>query len=234
MIENGLRRVPVARPQVQRPSSAWKLDEAPLKDGAVVSCRVNDDVVCRLEVCGGGDVAGRLAKSAEGLLVLSTDAGAMDAVAAAATSASCSLGPALAKGLEPLATALGRSKKRVRLYAAENDHDAVEAYAKTDAAKSVFKISPLLVDRVCTGRDLSAESDGSYSLTTTTEPWRGEIVVMRDDDDDDGDDDDGDDDAPLPFGGDGVSTPARTSDATSGRRHGISGVNAAVFLARGG
>ena len=126
----------------------------------------------------------------------------MDAVASVATSSSVSLGPALAKGLEPLAAALRRKGSRLVCYAAENDHDAVESYAKTDVP---FRLVPLLVDRVCTGRELT-QSEKGYVVDTTTEPWRGEIVVMRGEDD-------VDDGGAFPFGGEGVYRPPSAAAA---------------------
>ena len=169
---------------VQRPSAAWTLNEKVLEDGSQIACCVNNTTVLTLEVCSApdADVAERLATSQHGLLLLSTSEEHMDAVASVATSSSVSLGPALAKGLEPLAAALRRKGSTLVCYAAENDHDAVERYAKTDVP---FRLVPLLVDRVCTGRELTQREKGY--VVDTAEPWRGEIVVMRGEDDvDDG------------------------------------------------
>jgi len=187
---------------VQRPSTAWQLDGRVLEDGAQIECCVNAAVVVTLDVCSAGDadVVARLGASTHGLLLLSTTDTQLDAVAAVATSSSVSLGPALEKGLAPLAKALRRRTKRLVCYAAENDHDAVERYSKKE---KTFRLVPLLVDRVCTGRDLSAKGN-SYVLDTTTEPWRGEIVVMRGDDADDDEDDNND---AFPFAGPGVYRP---------------------------
>jgi hypothetical protein len=201
---------------VQRPSAAWTLNEKVLEDGSQIACCVNSHKVLTLEVCSSPDanVAERLATSQHGLLLLSTSERHMDAVASVATSSSVSLGPALAKGLEPLAAALRRKGSRLVCYAAENDHDAVERYAKTDVP---FRLVPLLVDRVCTGRELTQREKG-YVVDTTTEPWRGEIVVMRGEDD-------VDDGGAFPFGGEGVYRPPSAAAAQFLHRRKILTVN---------
>ena len=203
---------------VQRPSSAWTLHDKVLEDGSSIDCCVNGTSVLTLDVCSAADadVAERLSKAEHGLLLLSTSDKHMDSVATVATSSSVSLGPALAKGLEPLAAALRRKGSRLICYAAENDHDAVERYAKTDVP---FRVVPLLVDRVCTGRELT-QKNGSYVVDTTTEPWRGEIVVMRSDDDEV--EDDG---GAFPFGGEGVYRPPSAAAAQFLHRRKILTVN---------
>lgn len=163
---------------LQRPSDAWKA----LADGAVARFTVNSELVCRLRVVRGMPASGSLSLllsegESDGLLVLSEEAALLDELARRATSLSCSLGPALVGGMAPLLAALARrvhSAGSLKLYAGENDHDAVDKFALTEAVTAAgLKVLPLLVDRVCTDRTIS--EDG---VDTAAEPWGGEIVVM--------------------------------------------------------
>ena len=68
----------------------------------------------------------------------------------------------------------GGGTEGMRLYAGENDHDAVARLAATAPVTSLgLRVAPLLVDRVCTDRVISAGG-----VETSAEPWCGEIVVM--------------------------------------------------------
>lgn len=191
---------------LQRPSDAW----AALGHGtdATLSVRSaeHSECVCRLRVVREG-VEGALAAVAAqraaapsaaaaderiGLLILTEAPEELDALAAQATSLSCSLGPALETGMAPLLAALSRAQPPpsgaageggaagggaadgMRLYAGENDHDAVARLAATPAVTSLgLRVAPLLVDRVCTDRVISAAG-----VETVAEAWGGEIVVM--------------------------------------------------------
>ena len=212
---------------LQRPSKSWHVDGRPLEDGASVDCKVNGDTVCGLTVvtdAGASKIPELLRGGARGLLVLSTSDEAVDGLAAAATTASCSLGPALASGLEPLLAGLERARRTpLKCFAAENDHDAVEKFAADARVARALDVVPLLVDRVCTGRDLRVDA-GGYVLDTSTEPWRGEIVVMKSDEEEEEEDDD-DDAAPLPFAGAGVFEPSSAAEAQFLHRRKILTVN---------
>jgi len=165
---------------LQRPSKAW--DD--LKAGSVARFTVRQELVCNLLVVrdapvgGLGEIQRNAADAdADGLLVLSERPSLMDALARIATSLSCSLGPALESGLTPLLSALSRVKTcggRIRLYAGENDHDAVSKLAATPQVQSAgLQVIPLLVDRVCTDRTITEQG-----VDTAAEPWGGEVVVM--------------------------------------------------------
>jgi len=168
---------------LQRPSAAWSA----LEHGAVAEFTVNEQHVCSLRVvrAASAEASAILRSDSEldGLLVLSEDEALLDELAASATTLSCSLGPALSSGLGPLAQAIRRVDVegrggRLRLYAAENDHAAVERLAATPVVEGglegmPIKMVPLLVDRVCTTRTITASQ-----VDTAAEAWPGEIVVM--------------------------------------------------------
>ena len=68
---------------------------------------------------------------------------------------------------------------QLQLYAAENDHAAVHKLAETPQLLGgldglPIEVIPLLVDRVCTARTISAGQ-----VDTAAEPWAGEFVVMN-------------------------------------------------------
>jgi len=165
---------------LQRPSATW----APIQHGCLVAFTVNGETTCTLRAvrAEGAAVRPLLAEGGaggyDGLLLLTLDDASLDSVAACATSVSSSLGPALQKGIEPLVAALGRADPArlgggtLRLYAAENDHAAVEKLGARDEYRAL-RLLPLLVDRVCTACDVS-ESE----VATRAEPWQGEIVLM--------------------------------------------------------
>ena len=165
---------------LQRPSATW----APIQHGCLVAFTVNGETTCTLRAvrAEGAEVRSLLAEGGaggyDGLLLLTLDDASLDNLAACATSVSSSLGPALQKGLEPLVAALGRADPArlgggtLRLYAAENDHAAVEKLGARDEYRAL-RLLPLLVDRVCTACDVS-ESE----VATRAEPWQGEIVLM--------------------------------------------------------
>lgn len=168
---------------LQRPSEAWSA----LQDGTVAEFTVNKEHVCSLRVVrtASAEASAILKADSEldGLLVLSEEEALLDELAASATTLSCSLGPALASGLGPLAQAIRRVDiegrgGRLRLYAAENDHAAVEKLAVTPVVEGglegmPIKVIPLLVDRVCTTRTITESQ-----IDTAAEAWPGEIVVM--------------------------------------------------------
>jgi len=176
---------------LQRASDAW----AALAEGSEVRFTLNThQLVCRLRVVRSAsqeviDGWKQTPPDAglDGLLVLSEEEPLLDELARTATSLSCSLGPALGSGLAPLLSALVRvdvraDAGRLRLYAAENDHAAVQKLTETPQLLGgldglPLEVIPLLVDRVCTARTISAGQ-----VDTAAEPWAGEIVVMAADD----------------------------------------------------
>ena len=151
---------------MQRPSAAWTLNEKVLEDGSQIACCVNNTTVLTLEVCSAADadVAERLSKAEHGLLLL------LGVRKTHGSRRFCSdvefrvARPGLAKGLEPLAAAL-RGRALTACLAA-SDHNAVERYAKTDEP---FRLVPLVVDRVCTGGELTQSDQKVLLVNTTTE-----------------------------------------------------------------
>jgi len=107
-----------------------------------------------------------------GSLVL-TDAASAQWVlmAKAATSFTCSVGPALPKILGPLLSQLPELPEELQpvLYACENDHKAVEQLKELVAGK--VSVVPCMVDRICSSRSIEASS-----IVVNTEPWRGNII----------------------------------------------------------
>jgi hypothetical protein len=163
---------------LQRPSGAWDA----CKHGSVVAFIVNAEVICRVKVvreAEPGEVTALLTEpfselrtndELDGLLVLSQEPDLLDQITPYITSLSCSLGPALQTGLDPLLDSLRRVGIHhlcggwLRLYAAENDHDAVEKLgARPELAELQVWVIPLLVDRVCTDRVISEKEIGISS-----------------------------------------------------------------------
>uniref|UniRef100_A0A7S3Z3N1 Mannitol dehydrogenase C-terminal domain-containing protein n=2 Tax=Lotharella globosa TaxID=91324 RepID=A0A7S3Z3N1_9EUKA len=91
-----------------------------------------------------------------------------------ASSMSCSL----KKGVDGFKLVLGRLPKRKyppRLYACENDHEAMEKLS-TEVEGRV-KVAPCMVDRIATERTIDAKN---AVIDIQTEPWGGQIVVLPD------------------------------------------------------
>lgn len=172
---------------LQRPSGAWSA----CKHGTVVSFTVNAEVMCRMKVvreAAPGEISSLLMEPwgdptaddhVDGLLVLSQEPELLDQITPLTTSLSCALGPALETGLDPLLESVGRVGIRhlcggwLRLYAAENDHDAVEKLgAKPELAQLQIWVIPLLVDRVCTNRFISESEIGISSEEWGARPPR--------------------------------------------------------------
>ena len=93
-----------------------------------------------------------------------------------ATSFSCSLGSAMGSVVTPLLTMLPRTRldEQPLLFCCENDHEAVSKLKQQLAGH--VRVVDCMVDRVCTGRTISAEG-----VDVATEPWRGSIVVLEPD-----------------------------------------------------
>ena len=114
------------------------------------------------------------------------------------TSFSCSIGPSVVDVIGPL---LLHNKQQVplemrpKLFACENDHNAVERLK--EMLKGRVEVVPCMVDRICSTRDVEPGA-----LKITTEPWAGTIVPLTPQPDT------GDPDAPpFPLGGDNVFVP---------------------------
>jgi len=107
-------------------------------------------------------------------LVFGADSGSLGGVVGRGTSFSCSLGAAMAKVLVPLLSELPEVPREEQpiLFCCENDHAAVMKL-KAELASRVFVVD-CMVDRVCTGREIS--EDGVH---VQAEPWRGSIVVLE-------------------------------------------------------
>jgi len=92
-------------------------------------------------------------------------------LASKANSFSCSLN----KGLPDLKRLLSNLPVRAdppKLFACENDHEAVEQLAADLSGK--VAVVPCMVDRICSKRDI--HPDGT--LDVQAEPWGGQIVVL--------------------------------------------------------
>lgn len=92
-----------------------------------------------------------------------------------ATSFSCSLGSAMSRVLVPMLASLPRDQKpedQPCLFCCENDHDAVKKLR--DELRGVVRVVDCMVDRVCTGRTISAEG-----VEVAAEEWKGSIVVLE-------------------------------------------------------
>jgi len=91
-----------------------------------------------------------------------------------ATSFSCSIGPKVCDIIGPV---LERNCAKVpvelrpRLFACENDHEAVQSLK--ELLKGRVEVIPCMVDRICSEREVVP---GSFNVTT--EPWQGTIVPL--------------------------------------------------------
>jgi len=92
---------------------------------------------------------------------------------ARATSMSCSLGAAMGKVLSPLKELLPELEpdEQPVLYACENDHNAVMRLKKE--LEGTVAVVDCMVDRICTGREINADS-----IRIDAEPWTGSIVAQ--------------------------------------------------------
>merc|ERR550532_639182 len=160
---------------VQRNSDTWAAAAA----AGRVEVRVNGLAVASLRVAvSAEDVEEALAEGEQALLVLSEKPEALRALALRAESCSCAVGgKALVAALAPVLRALEAAavERRERtlppLYCCENDHEAVAELAR--AASEGLELVPVLVDRVCSGRELR----GDGSVDVFAEPYRGDLVV---------------------------------------------------------
>jgi len=154
---------------VQRPSAAFQ----PLIASQVnqVTVRVNGEQIGRpMKFLHGRRVAQACHSRGPFFIAAQGGKALLDVVRRA-----CSFSCSLHKGLTGLKLILGRLPVRSNpptLYAAENDHDAVEELAKELAGR--VSVVPCMVDRICSERII--DSDGSINIRT--ENWEGQIVVL--------------------------------------------------------
>lgn len=170
---------------LQRPSAVW----ADALRRSVCAIRINGDSVVELQVATSlRDFDHALASKKRALLVLSDDPAVICAVVSRSVSLSCAVGGKdLSTPLAPLIQAVHAVHKQaakegadeatahakapvVPLYACENDHDAVEKLA--EALEGKVDVVPVLVDRVCTTRDMR----GDGSVDVGTEDYLGDLV----------------------------------------------------------
>mmetsp|Transcript_11313 Transcript_11313/g.15779 ORF Transcript_11313/g.15779 Transcript_11313/m.15779 type:complete len:534 (-) Transcript_11313:261-1862(-) len=154
---------------VQRPSASFQ----PLIASNInqVTVRVNGEQVGRPMTFLHGRKVSEATRTHGPFFIAAQGGKALLDVVRTATSFSCSLH----KGLGGLKLILGRLPVRSNpptLYAAENDHDAVEELARELAGR--VSVVPCMVDRICSERII--DSDGSIDVRT--EKWEGQIVVL--------------------------------------------------------
>lgn len=156
---------------VQRNSDAW----SNLSGATEVPVRLNGTELVKLGVVRTPQEATEAVKEGKkSLLVLSEDPDVLKPLVTAAETFSCSMGGKDLSGpLEPLFRAVKANPKGTRrpLYCCENDHDAVGKLA--DIIGEQLEPVPVLVDRVCTGREVN--KDGSIDVTA--EPYAGDMVI---------------------------------------------------------
>jgi len=210
---------------VQRPSEAW--NHALLKGR--VKIHVNEEVVADLRVVTSlRDVDEALNAQEQAMLVLSEDQAVLCSLVARVASYSCAIGGKdLSGALSPIIQAIeqvhtdaidkskaldGLAPPVVPLYACENDHEAVEKLGEALAGR--IEVVPVLVDRVCTAREMN--KDGSVHVST--EAYTGDLVLtppsdvaaLR---------------PPLPFAGEQVKQPQTAEGAAFLHRKKILSVN---------
>jgi len=119
-----------------------------------------------------------------------------DEIVKEATSFSCSIGPKVCEIVGPIVEKdrLKLPKEmRPKLFACENDHDAVESLG--ELLKGKIEVIPCMVDRICSSRKVEP---GKFEVGT--EPWEGTIVPLTPIDLEDIR-------VPIPFGGSNVFIP---------------------------
>ncbi|KNC77897.1 hypothetical protein SARC_09654 [Sphaeroforma arctica JP610] len=172
---------------VQRASKQFK--ELASRAPITVPFRVNDAKICNFAVVSSvpqlhsaleakESVDDSDSNGARMILLLSEDDSVVGAAAKLGTSFSTSLGPGLDKVTKStldagalLDTEVSKNQRK-KLYACENDHEAVEKLGK-DLDKYI-EVVPMLVDKICIDRIIGVE-DG---IKCTTESWEGYILPM--------------------------------------------------------
>jgi len=185
---------------VQRPSAAWR--------------SLIEDNVKKISILVNGEASGAAMKLLHGkcwtskvragrgpYFILTETGTPLISLAQKATSFSCSL----KNGISDLKSVLGALPKRVnppRLYACENDKDAIEELSNSPELKDRVVVVPCMVDRISSSRDIG--SDGVIHVGT--EPWHGQIVVLPTEADSASE-------TPIPFGGPSVLTSETDAQA---------------------
>lgn len=169
---------------VQRPKPRWQkifqkgidrraADPNDVSDGLDLTTN-NDVVVHNVKLISADAEQGSPTYMPPKSLVFGSTPDELNDVMIRATSFSCSLGSAMAKVLVPLMEELPERPldEQPLLFCCENDHAAVMKL-KDELAGKVFVID-CMVDRVCTGREIS-----ETGVDVQAEPWRGSIVVLE-------------------------------------------------------
>jgi len=193
-----------------------------------VQIRVNGEVIATPRIVSSiRDVEEALASQEKSMLVLSEEQPVLCSVVARVGSYSCAIGGKdLCGALSPVLQAIDQIHRdaakagkidvnrnwRTTLYACENDHEAVESLSTALAGR--IDVVPVLVDRVCTAREMHA--DGSVDVSA--EPYSGDLVLTPPVDLDMPR-------PPLPFAGQHVRQPQTSEGAAFLHRKKILSVN---------
>jgi len=185
---------------IQRPSSAWRK----LADNNVeeVTVHVNGESSGKAMKFLHGKCWPSMVRAGQGPYFILSEAGTpLISLAQKATSFSCSLKNGISE-LKIVLAALPKRRDPPRLYACENDKEAIEDLATSPELKDRVVVVPCMVDRISSSRDIG----GDGVIDVGTEPWHGQIVVLPSPVKQESE-------TPIPFGGPSVLTSETDAQA---------------------